>query len=406
MPGSFRAWRQRTIDAGIAPIVLIGGSRGKTTVARLLEAILHAEGLRTASLTDSGVEIDGIRQHGEIGPWAAVVERLHQGSLDVAIREVDWLTVPTGGFERSTVPLLVITNFCANREACLIQEEARVAAQMMPILINATSLEGAVVVNGEDYAIVDDESIAGHNQIRVGTSREAPLLRDHLDRGGIATWLDAGTITVGRLRDAQPVLGQEKLTFALNGTAGFQVQNAMMAAAAASAMGISNATIAEALSSFQQDPSSMPGSFNVFDVQGITVIVDRPSPSWFLKSVLRAMGDRVAGRLITVAGLLGSIPAPDLPEVGRLLGRASHALVLDGSEENKDRIAALKQGVALNDVPPPLLHTPNDRRALSRAISLARAKDIILALTDEPATMLKMLARLDQSSQRPLMAAD
>jgi cyanophycin synthetase len=406
MPGSFHAWRHQTVTAGLPPVVLVSGSRGKTTVARLLDAILRAEGLRTATLTDFGVEINGVRQQGEIGPWAAVNQQLENGTLDIAVREVEWLTVPTGGYERSSFPLLVITNFCANKEACMIQEDAKLAAQMMPVLIQATSPTGALVINGEDYAIVDNEAIAGHNQIRVGTSREAPLLRDHLDRGGVAAWIEAGAVTIGRNHEAQAVISPEKLTFALNGAAGFQVQNAMMAAATAAAMGIAPATIAAGLESFSQNPESMPGSFNVFDVQGITVIVDRPAPSWFLKPVLRAMGDRVAGRLITVAGLIGSIPAPDLPEVGRLLGRVSHALVIDGSEANRDRIAALRQGVALNDVPPPLLHTPNERRALSRAISLARAKDIVLALTDEPAAMLKTLSRLDQSAARSLMAAD
>ena len=33
----------------------------------------------------------------------------------------------------------------------------------------------------------------------------------------------------------------------------------------------------------------MPGSFNVFDVGSATIVVDRPMPSWFLRSLTSSL---------------------------------------------------------------------------------------------------------------------
>src|SRR5215213_6135129 len=92
-PESFHHWRDRIVADGLEPVIVVAGSRGKTTVVRLLNDMFVEAGLRTAIWTNRGVEIEGTPQLGELGPWANVRDRLSTGSLDVAIREVAWSTV-------------------------------------------------------------------------------------------------------------------------------------------------------------------------------------------------------------------------------------------------------------------------------------------------------------------------
>ena len=59
---SFTEWRTWVTTAGLQPVVVIAGSRGKTIVAKILEAILQSAGLRVATWSSHGVDIEGVRQ--------------------------------------------------------------------------------------------------------------------------------------------------------------------------------------------------------------------------------------------------------------------------------------------------------------------------------------------------------
>ncbi len=405
-PESFSAWRSDVVAAQLQPLVLIAGSRGKTTVVRLLDAICQAAGLRTTIWTDRGVEIDGTPQRGELVPWSRAQARLDEGTLDVAIRELGWSSVRAAGMQAASAPIVAVTNVCANREACLIRGEARLAGKMLPELLAAAGPNGLVVLNGEDYAVSGDEVPRDRPQCLVALSRDTPLVRGHVGSGGSAAWVEDGTLFVGDTSEPRAIGQLVELPFALYGAAGFEVHNALTAAAVATAMGIGETHIATALRAFRTSPRSMPGSFNIIDVNGATAIVDRPEPSWFLRSILRAVKDRAVGRVITVAGRLETVPASDLTEVGRLLGRASSALILHSEAEDAGRAASFRQGVALSDVPPPIVHTPSERRAITRALAMARPRDILLVLADKPLPALRALSRATHSASKDMLAAD
>lgn len=405
-PSSFVAWRADVTAAQLRPVVLVAGSRGKSTVIRLLDAIFQEAGLRTAIWTDRGVEIEGVPQRGELGPWSRAQGRLDDGTLDVAVREIGWSSFRAAGLQAASSPIVVVTNVCANREACLIQGEAKLASQTLPTLLRTASPSGLVVLNGEDYAVSGDEVPLDRPKCLVALSRDTPLVREHYGAGGIAAWVESGSLLIGNGTESREITQLRDLPFALHGAAGFGVHNALSAAAVATAMGIGEQIVATALKGFKSSPRSMPGSFNIIDLNGATAIVDRPEPSWFLRPVLRAVKDRTVGRLITVVGRLETVPASDLVEVGRLLARASSALILHSAEIDAQRSASFRQGVAQSDVPPPIVHTPSERRAISRAIAMARPRDILLVLADKPMPALRALSRATHTGQSEPLAAD
>jgi cyanophycin synthetase len=405
-PASFEIWRAELTAAGLRPIVVVAGSRGKTTVVRLLDAVFREAGLTTAIWTDRGVEIEGTPQRGELVPWTRVQGRLDDGTLDVAIREIGWSTMRTAALQPSSAPIVAVTNVCANRDACLIQGEAKLAAKVLPDLLKVASPEGLVVLNGEDFAVSGDEVPRDRPQWLIGLNRVTPLLRQHMGAGGTAAWVDNGALIVGDQSSARGLGRADDLVFALNGAAGFEVHNALTVAAVATAAGIGERAIGRALTEFRISQRFMPGSFNIVEVNGATAIVDRPEPSWFLRPILRAVKDRTIGRVVTVAGRLEAVPDSDLAEVGRLLGRASQALVLHSDSEDAARAAGFRQGVALNDVPPPIVHTPSERRAVTRGLAMVRPRDFLLILADRPQSVLRALARAAQAGPRDMLAAD
>jgi cyanophycin synthetase len=272
-------------------------------------------------------------------------------------------------------------------------DEAKLAVQTLPTLLNAASHEGLVVLNGEDFAVSGDKVDCDRPQWLVALTRSTPLMREHLENNGTAAWIEDGQLTVGDSTTLRKVGEANAIPFSLHGAAAFELHNGLTAAATAVATGLDAGTISLSLQKFRTSPRSMPASFNIFEVNGATAIVDRPEPSWFLRSVLRAIRDRKFGRVITVVGRLDAIPEPDLVEVGRLLGRSSDALLIHSATDESERTTKFRHGLAQNEFPPPIVRIPTEPRAVSRALAMLRPRDLLLVLADQPMSVIRALGR-------------
>jgi cyanophycin synthetase len=346
---SFGEWRSWVTCAGLRPCIVVAGSRGKTIVARLLESILRGAGLRVAVWSSYGVDIDGIRQTGELGPWQEVEQALDAGGIDVAIREVDWATAAS----LATAPriaMLAVTNVCLNRDDCVVAGDAQLANAAMPALLTAVVNQGWLVLNGEDLAVSADLSGTPHNRLLVGLGIESPTIEDQLlTNRSLATLSDDRMFVA--LQDQVIDLGSRfDLDFALEGKANFQVFNALMAASLAVLLGIDASAIKLGLRGYVSDPHASPGSFNILSSGSSIMILDRPSASWYLRPVLRALRDYHRARLLTVfSGLRGTL-RDDSAEIGRLLGRISNILIVSDDEPNDaERIKLAMEGARRND---------------------------------------------------------
>ena len=400
-PDSFAAWRDSLAASDTLPVIAVAGSRGKTTVACLLREIFVEAGLRGASWTDAGVEVDGRRQRGELVPWSRTLDRLGSGDLDVAVQELDWITIGAVGLPKHAYPIIAITNICGNSDSCLLQADTQRSINALGAVGDAVLPSGALVLNGDDLSVAADERLITARRVLVGLSRDAPLLRQHLARGGTAAWVGDDGLAIGHggTNRARTLCAAEEVALSLHGVVGFELHNALTAATAALACGIRVPAIAAVLRRFTAPARAMPGSFNVVPIGGAIAIVDRPAPSWYLRSVLRAVAHLPHRRLLAVVGRLDAVPAADLTEVGRLVGRAGGALILHGEAAAPARAAAFRQGIALNSVPPVMIHLDTERRAIDRALKMVRPDDLLLVLADQPASVLRTLDRAHLATQ-------
>lgn len=401
LPTSFPAWRDWLAARSALPIVGIAGSRGKTTVARLLDAICHAADLRTATWTDAGVEIDGRRQTGELRPWSRALSRLADGSLDLAIQELDWATVHAVGLPAGVYPVLAVTNVCANSEACLAQTETRRILASLTAVLAAVRPDGTLVLNGDEYAVGGSDFDRAGAKILVGQRADTPLLRAHLADGGTAAWIEDNVLRIGPASGPTDLIATSDCGFALAGAASFELQNALTAASVATACGITGDPIPQALRRFDIPGWQMPAAFNASRVGEAVVLIDRPAPPWFLRPTLRAAAHLPHRRLIVVVGRQAAVPVEHLTEIGRLLGRAADVLIVHSEDDAPSRTEAFRRGVALNDVPPLVVHVPTERQATNRALKNLRPTDVVLVLADEPAPVLRAVARASDAANRP-----
>lgn len=396
-PDAFRPWRAQLARDGVRPVIAIAGSRGKSTVGDLLAAIFERAGIVHARKTHRAVYIRDTRQP-DGDAWSRVLQGLDDGVFDIAIQELDWndvAAIPPGGIECA---LAAVTNVCANRDECLIQDESRVAVSALPRLVEATSPTGLLVMNCEDIDVIGPALDHERSLLFVGQNFDNPVLQFHLESGGIGAWrhegIDGATLRCGMLGSAADFGDPADYRYLLWGAAGFQVTNALTAIALAASCGISAATIRKTLAEYRPPAANDSiGVFRVAELDRVKIVVDRPNPSWHLRQVVRAIRDAKAPRVIAITGKLGSIPSTDLSEVGRLLGRLCSVLVVHSSAVNDERTNLLRHGLAQNSTTPVIVHTQTERRAIELAIDRARPDDLIFVLADNPELVWRQVER-------------
>lgn len=395
LPPSFRQWQKRCQELNVPPVIAVAGSRGKSSVVRMLQAIFDRAGIQSAIWTDFGVEINGRRQRGEIAGWDRAMKRLTEQTLDIGVQELDWNLVAAVGLPVATYPISMITSVCSNDARCLLTNQGQLAMRSLDRVTRAAHPDGIICVNGEDTALHRVTEHAGTRVAIAARSSAVPMMRQNASAGVPNVWVEDGWIRCGTSLRSLPVCRMDALVFGLGTAATFEVTNLLLAASAALSTGIGVEIVASALTAYRPSPTHLPGSLTVRSRGTIRTVVDRIGPSWFLRPLLKAVNPKSSRRQITLVGGLDSLPMTDAHEVGRLLGRTHGAVILWG-EADEERVDALRQGLATDEYPPAFLQLDTERRAINRLMKSVRENDVVLFLThDDPGPAMRAIDRLD-----------
>jgi len=394
---NFRSWQRDTISQGTLPVIAVAGSRGKSTVVRMLDAIFSSAHLRTATWTNLGVEIRGRRQAGELSGWSLALSRLAESTIDIAIQELHWSTINAVGLPEATYPVAVLTNLTnvpashqdSSGRAAQGEQDRRASFRM----VQAVHQNGLLVVNGDDYALPQLVAGSGSSTAITALSEESPAIRHHLGDGGSGAWQQDARLFIGNHEARLSIGAAGDYPVTLQGAAASQISNLLAAASTAYAIGVDIPTIVGALRQFRTDPDVLPGSFNMFEKGSFRACIDRAGPSTALRPLLRAINPGNKRRQITVIGDLASFPLADVHEIGRLIGR-HHGAIIVHSNRDPQVIDQFRRGIAANDYPPVVIYLPTERRALNRALKTASSDDVVLVLSQgDPGMAIRALRR-------------
>jgi cyanophycin synthetase len=363
------------------PIVAIAGTRGKSTVAWLLNEILIAQRLRVGLWTTTGVFMNGQHLVGELGPWSEVVRGLAAGELDVAIQELEDPVVTGVGLPEHTYPLAAISSLCGNNDECLISDEAARGAVAQNIVAKAVRPDGFLVLNADDQAVVAAAEETEASVTLFALHPDNPTLRRHHQEGGSAVWMEDNYLIISHNGEQQTVLDASTAGFTLGGSLTFQVQNLLCATALAWHMGIDPESIAEGIRNFQPDVDLMPGSCNILHVRGATVLLDSARHTWSIRALVRGITDSAFHRTVVVTDCFPHLDEFQTHEAGRLIGRVADVVVTQRNEFLTETLAHFKEGLANNDVPPLVFTMPSETEAIERALRMLDHGDLCLLLT-------------------------
>ncbi|MGD8329928.1 MAG: Mur ligase family protein [Acidobacteriota bacterium] len=408
--GSIR-WPVRELpDAGAVdwaavhdiPVVLITGTNGKTTTARLLARMVAATGAVPGNTSSDGVQVGGETVlAGDYTGGEGARALLQDARVDTAILEA-----ARGGLLRRGLPVAraeaaLVTNVGADHLGEFGVADIEELADTKMLVARAVDAGGTVVLNADDAALAARAERVAAPITWIAYSRLSPVIERHVAAGGEALYMrDRQLVRChdGRFEEILPV-DEIPITFA--GAARHNVYNALGAAALGFALGLDRDAVAGGLRALRGTVQDNPGRANLFEVEGARVLVDFAHNPPGIDAIV-AMANRLpAERRLVVLGQAGDRDDEAIRGLARAAWRPGidHVIVKEMPKYLRGREPGEVPAIIADELrrcgaPPGSVEiTASELEAVQRAVAWSRPGDLLLLLLQERAEGVAWLQR-------------
>jgi cyanophycin synthetase len=261
------------------PIVAITGSNGKTTTTRMIAHIFRGMGRRIGMTSTDGVYIDErlVKRVDASGPKSAQMV-LQNPRIDMAVFEVARGGILREGLGYGRNDVGVVLNVTGDHLGLREIDTLEQLAAVKQVVIEAVPRTGWGVLNADDPLVVEMRRHCSGSVILFTMQEQNDLVDRWVRRGRKAVVLEKSErgemIVIKEGRRSMPIAWVHTLPSTFEGKARMMVQNAMAAAAAAHVAGAHLHDIRQGLRSFTTSIYQAPGRLNVFDLDGVRVLLD------------------------------------------------------------------------------------------------------------------------------------
>jgi cyanophycin synthetase len=369
---------------GRIPTVAVTGTNGKTTTTLLIAHAARKAGLHTGVTTTEGVYVDGrLTMKGDCTGYHSARSVLADPGVDFAVLETARGGILKRGLAYDRVDVSVVLNVSSDHLGLdgidTLDDLARVKA------VVAHRASRAVVLNAEDdYCVAMADGLRdGVEVIYFSLDPDNPTLLRHLDHGGRAVYLADQTLVLATGARHEALVDARQMPVSLGGAARYNIANALAAAAALTASGFGNEEIAEGLRSFVSDAKHNPMRSNLFDVDGVTVIVDYAHNCAAYAALAESARAMTAGRLVGVVAAPGDRRDADLIDIGRTCAAGFDDLVVYETENrgrpDGETASLLVRGARLGRLgDDSLAVVPESHRAIRHGLALCQPGDVLV----------------------------
>lgn len=239
-------WRQ-----GRIPIVSITGTNGKTTTTRLIAHGLELEGRTVGMTTTGGVYIGGkkVVDGDTTGPGSARMV-LTDPAVETAVLETARGGIVRGGLAYDKADVAVLTNISLDHVGQDGIDSVEDLLHVKSLVAECVHKDGTVVLNADDASLV---SLIPRLQSRIVLISSTPdnlVVKEHLRTGGTALFVEGTQMIEASGMSRRSLINVADIPLTARGTIGFHVENALLAAAAMRASGMTRQSVAVALKRF------------------------------------------------------------------------------------------------------------------------------------------------------------
>jgi cyanophycin synthetase len=374
-------------EDGRIPVIAVTGTNGKTTTTLMIEHTLRQAGIATGCTTSEGIYINGstVKRGDCSGYWSARTV-LSAPEVEFAVLETARGGILKRGLAFDRCDVSVLLNVSEDHIGLEGVETLEDLAAVKGVVLQAASR--AVVLNAEDARCCAigaglDEKV---ERIYFSCDAQHPALLEHVQAGGRATWLEDGALMASDSDGQRHVLlDAAEMPSTLGGCARHNIANGLAAAAALMASDLGNGAIAAGLRSFISDARHNPMRGNLYDVNGVRVIVDfahNPAAFAALASTARTM---TQGRTVAVVTSPGDRRERDFQQIGQICGSGFDTTVFyEWPAEHRGREAGQRAAMmqsaahAARGNESGVLLEADPAQALRLGLSQCRAGDVLV----------------------------
>jgi cyanophycin synthetase len=256
------------------PIVQVTGTNGKTTTTRLLAHIVMSAGKHVAFSSTDGVYRDGTHvRRGDYSGFGGAAMALAQAP-DVAVLETARGGILLRGIGVRHNDVAVVMNVSADHLGLQGIRTVDQLAEVKATITRITRPGGWAVLNADDPRVLAMRRHATGRPWLFSLDPDHPALRETLAEGGRAMTVLDGWIASLERRRTHRLVRVVDVPVTMAGVSSIYTYNALAASAAALGIGIPIRTVARGLRTFVLDPERNPGRANVFELDGVILVMD------------------------------------------------------------------------------------------------------------------------------------
>jgi cyanophycin synthetase len=375
---------------GRIPIAAVTGVNGKTTTVRLLAHLVARSGRCVGMTCTEGILVDGRRiDTGDCsGPRSARIVLQHP-KVEAAVLETARGGILREGLGFDRCDVAVVTNIADGDHLGLNDiDTPEQLARVKRVIVEAVAPTGAAVLRADDPLV---ETMAAHcpgSVVFFARDGGHPVIAAHRAGKGRAAFVRDRHIVLAEGDQEIRLVSLDKVPLTHGGRIGFQVLNALAAAAAAWSLGIPCEIIRVGLETFTPDMGKVPGRFNLLSVRGATVVVDYGHNPASLACLLETLEQLPHRRRLAVYSTAGDRRNCDLIRQGEQLGHAFDRVILYEDHYVRGRkqgeiTALFRQGVEKGTRVKEILEVYGAIKSVETALKLARPGELLLIQADE-----------------------
>lgn len=354
----------------------VTGTNGKTSTTAMLAAIVRAAGLRVFAATTLDYSLDGTSLPVE-RTWQGFVEaaqRSRAAGARHAVVEITSQALARGYAKRWRFDWGVFTNLSPDHLRSHGSWEHYLASKAQ--LFVHLSPGGAAILNARDPAalLVDQVTPADVRRVWYGAASRGACLHEHdLEAMSVRTSVDGTEVTLTPSPLAEALGG----TLRIGHVGEIFAENALAAAGAALAAGLSGAAVRAGLSACPP----VPGRFEVLGRAPVVAVDYAHTPDALARTCATARALAGAGRVIVVFGAGGETDAGKREPMGEAVGAAVDVAVVttdNPRHEDPGQIAAALRAGLQRGGRARIVEEAERARAIAAAIELARPGDVVV----------------------------
>lgn len=384
--------------SGRIPIVSVTGVNGKTTTTRLVAHLFRQQGLRVGMTCTDGVYMDDRRiDTGDCSGPKSARTVLANPVVDAAVLETARGGILREGLGYDYADVAIVTNIGEGDHLGLNGiETLEQLARVKRVIAENVAEHGYAVLNAADPLTAVMAEYCSSGVIFFAKSGEEPVLKAHRNKGHKVAFVQQNHIVLAEGAWETRLVSLANVPLTSGGLIGFQVENALAAAAAGWGLGIPLEAIRHGLETFVNDTKRAPARFNTIHFRGATIVIDYGHNSSALVALCEAFDKLPHERRLVVYTAAGDRRDVDIIRQAEIIGDGFDAMVIyeDACTRGRDDgevIRLMRDGLSRGKRIKEIVETRGEMIAIEMTLKQMQAGDLVLIQADQVEPAIKFV---------------